>query len=119
VTMFCPGVLICHLTSVCKEVSAPARRGEEHISRWRRVKGRASGIPCVISCTLLHRMRTLTQMHSRCSRKHLNTRGLDLLTTDKEIAFSLSVMSKFWMPLVFVVENACLSYTFNMHCLRR
>jgi hypothetical protein len=41
-----------------------------------------------------------------------------VIQTDKEIDVSLSVMSKFRMPLVFVVENACLSYTCNMHCLR-
>jgi hypothetical protein len=55
-------------------------------------------------------MRTLTQMHSRCSRKRLNTRGSDLLTTDKEIAESLSVIRNDGVAAFFLVRDVLLSY---------
>jgi hypothetical protein len=40
---------------------------------------------------------------------------MDNITTDKEIAFSLSVTVKLEFKLVFIVENTLLLYIFSVH----
>ena len=45
----------------------------------------------------------------------VNAAAMDNMSTDKETAFSLSVMFKLESKLFFIVENALLLYICSMH----